>query len=127
MSAPCLVIEQPLEVACLGIVGVALGTLGAVMLEFPWYASVFSKEMHLPIGEWLRRTAWPMYPLLLVPAVVAYLGSDTGLGESIVGLAVVAAIAAAVYWAITLGVGYSPVERADLLSIARRTPREAVD
>jgi O-antigen/teichoic acid export membrane protein len=113
-------------VQTLGIVGVALGTLGAVMVEFPWYASVFGKEMDLPIGDWLLKTAWPMYPLLIVPAAIAHLGGRTMLGASIIGLAVVAAIAATVYWAITLGLGYSRVERADLLSIVHRASREGV-
>lgn len=113
-------------VRTLGIVGVALGTLGAVVAEFPWYASVFGREMDLPIREWLLKTAWPMYPLLIVPAAVAYLGGRTPLGVSITGLAIVVAVAAAVYWVLTLRLGYSPVERADLLSIVRRASRDEV-
>ncbi len=113
-------------VKTLGLIGVAIGTLSAVVLEFPWYAAVFGKEMNLPIGEWLRKTAWPMYPLLAVPAVIGFLGGRTALGGSIIGLAVVSAAAAALYWAIALFVGYSPVERADLIAIVRRVPREGV-
>jgi len=113
-------------VQTLGLVGVAIGTLSAVVLEFPWYAAVFSKEMDLPIGEWLRKTAWPMYPLLVVPAALGFLGGQTALGGSLLGLALVAAVAAAAYWALALFTGYSALERADLLAIVRRTPREAV-
>lgn len=105
-----------------GIVGVALGTLAAAMLEFPWYVTVFSREMGLPVREWLFKTAWPVYPLLVVPAAIAYAGGRTVLGSSIVGLATVAGIAALVYWVVTFRLGYSPIERADLRSIVRRAP-----
>lgn len=120
------VILSVVLVRTLGMIGVALGTLIAMLIEFPWYASVFAKEMHLSIRSWLRSTAWPTYPLLLVPAVVAFLGAHTFLGHSLLGLATVAAVAAATYWAGTFFAGYSPVERADLLSIIVGTAPEKV-
>ena len=109
----------------LGLIGVALGTFVAVALEFPWYLRVFSKEMELPIREWLAKTAWPSYPLLVVPVAIAWLGSQTVLGGSIVGLLAVAAVALAAYWAAMWFLGFSAIERADMLAVLRRAPREA--
>ena len=120
------VVLSVILVKTLGLIGVAIGTLSAVVLEFPWYAAVFGKEMELPIGVWMHRTAWPAYPLLVIPAVLAYLGGRTPLGSSIIGLAILAASVAAIYWLILLFTGYTAVERADLLSILRRAPRERV-
>jgi len=109
-----------------GLIGVAIGTLSAVVLEFPWYAAVFSREMELPIPLWLRATAWPIYPLLAVPALLAWLGARTALGGSLPGIMLVAGVAAGAYWVIAFFAAYSPVERADLLSILRRAPRAEV-
>jgi hypothetical protein len=82
--------------------------------------------MELPLGEWLRKTAWPVYPLLAIPALLAYFAARTPLGESILGLIVISAIAAGVYWAITFFAAYDAIERADLLALVRRRPREGV-
>ena len=109
-----------------GLIGVAIGTLSAVVLEFPWYAAVFSKEMELPIPQWLRATAWPTYPLLAVPALIAWLGTRTALGDSLPGIMLVAGVAAGAYWVIVFFAAYSPVERADLLSVLHRAPRAEV-
>ena len=115
------VVVSVVLVNTVGLLGVAIGTLLAVVLEFPWYAIVFGREMQLPIGHWLRVTAWPAYPLLVVPALLGYFGGRTALGGSILGLAVVAAVAAGVYWAVMLFAGFSAAERADMLAIVRRT------
>ncbi len=88
-----------LLVQSFGLIGVAVGTLVAVWLEFPWYARVFSRVIDLPIRTWLRSTAWPAYPLLALPATIAWIGGRSELGGSIVGLAIVAVAAATTYWA----------------------------
>jgi O-antigen/teichoic acid export membrane protein len=116
----CAVINVVLSVTLVhiwGITGVAAGTLGAMMIEFPWFARIFGKEMDLPISKWLRQTAWPIYPLLIVPAALAYLGARSALGGSILGLAAVGAISLATFWVIVLFAAYSPAERADFMSV----------
>lgn len=107
-----------------GVMGVALGTLVAVMLELPWYMRVFGREMSIPAGEWLRRTAWPAYPLLVVPAVVAYLAGMTVRGGSLAGLFAVGVVALALYWATMLAVGYSREERLEMVSVLRSSTGE---
>lgn len=109
-----------------GLIGVAIGTLSAVLLEFPWYAAVFSREMELPIPEWLRKTAWPAYPLLVVPALIAWFGVKTVLGASLPGIIALGVVAAVAYWLVAFFAAYSPLERADLLSTLRRAPSERV-
>jgi O-antigen/teichoic acid export membrane protein len=122
------IVFSVLLVKTIGLAGVAIGTLCAVIFEIPWYAKVFSKEMSLPIRMWLRRTAWPAYPLLVIPAALAFVGGRTVLGNTIIGLALVSGVAAGVYWLVMFFAGYSAIERADLLSILGRTapPAEVV-
>ena len=52
---------------------------------------------------------------------MAYLGSRTFLGGSILGLAVVGAVSLFAFWVLAFFAAYSPVERADLLSVLRPT------
>jgi len=111
------VVLSVLLVGRYGLIGVAVGTLVAVMLELPWYMIVFSKEMRLGIGEWLRTTAWPLYPLLAVAAVVAFAGTRTGLSQTLIGLAIVGALACAVYWIVVAFAGFSAQERDELVAL----------
>lgn len=106
-----------------GLIGVALGTLIAYTLELPWYMRVFGKEMDLGARRWLASTAWPTYPLLVLPAAIAYFGSSTALGDSFPGLAVVGALALFAYWFAMLFLGYSSGERAGMLAFARSLTR----
>lgn len=103
-----------------GMVGVALGTLGAMTAEFPWFAAVLSRELGQPIPQWIRFAAWPLYPLLVVPVALAYTASRMPLGGSLMGLAVIGAAALGIFWLIATFIAYSKVERHDLLSILYR-------
>jgi O-antigen/teichoic acid export membrane protein len=116
----CAVLNVALSIVFVrffGMTGVALGTLAALYVEFPWLVRVFSRAMALPVGEWMKRTAWPLYPLLALPALLAYAGGQSVLGHSILGLAVVGAVSIFAYWLAAAFTAYSPVERADLVSI----------
>ncbi len=107
----------------IGVVGVALATLIANAILFPWYMRVFGKEMDLGAKEWLRRTAWPSYPLLLIPIAITLAGASTALGTSLAGLAVVGATALACYWLVMLFAGFTKNERATLFAFARAVAR----
>jgi len=111
-------------VSRLGLIGVALGTAAAVLLELPWYMRVFGKEMDLGTATWLRTAAWPAYPLLLVAALVALVGIRTPLSESLWGLFALLALACSIYWAILWFTAFDRVERRDLLGALRHTPVE---
>lgn len=94
-----------------GAVGVTAATLIACLLEFPWYLRVFSREMDIPVRDWLRRTAWPTYPLLVIPVLLGVGAIALGLTDTLPGLAATLAVAALAYWAVLLSVGYSAEER----------------
>lgn len=109
-----------------GPIGVAAATLIACLLEFPWYARVFGREMALDLGPWLRKTAWPVYPLLLVPAGVALLAVSSGFGSTPIQVAIIAGASLLAYWAAALPLAYSADERTYLRDLLRRAQRGAV-
>jgi O-antigen/teichoic acid export membrane protein len=108
-----------------GPIGVAAATLIACLLEFPWYARVFGREMALDLGPWLRKTAWPVYPLLLIPAAVALLAVSAGVASTPIQVAAVAAASLLAYWAAALPLAYSADERTYLRELLRRGQRGA--
>lgn len=111
----------------LGIIGVAVGTLISYLLELPWYLRVFGKEMALGRRRWLSSTAWPTYPLLAIPAAIAYLGSTSPLGTSLGGLMLVGFTAVLIYWVVLLRWGYPAWERASMLTFMRSLVQKSRD
>lgn len=102
-----------------GLVGVALGTLLAYVLEFPVYGRMLTRETGVGFVAWLRASMLPTYPLLAVPAVVCLAGLQTGLRTSIPGLAAIGAVAVTAYWAAAWRMSLNGVERGQVRSFVR--------
>lgn len=101
-----------------GILGVALGTSIAHLVDFPLHMRWLLKETDTHLAEWLRSVILPVYPLLLVPVAVALALSRTPLASSIPGILAIALLALALYWALAYRFSLSAEEQADVRSWA---------
>lgn len=98
----------------LGVMGVALGTAIAHLIDFPLHMQWLLKETGTHLGEWTRSVVAPVYPLLLVPVAIAFGLSRTPLVDTIFGDAVIAAVAITCYWVLLYVVGFNQGEKDQL-------------
>lgn len=98
-----------------GILGVAMGTAIAHLVDVPLHIRFLLKETGVSLREWLREIVSPVYPLLVAPVLVSVLLRGTILAESIPGLIVAGAISVGIYWVAVFFLGTSDPERRDLL------------
>ncbi len=98
----------------LGILGVALGTAVAHLVDFPLHIRFLLKETGVSFGDWLREIVMPVYPLLVLPVVVSLALRSTVLAHSIAGLFLAGLIAVGLYWIAFFALGTSTEERSDL-------------
>jgi len=96
-----------------GLVGVAVGTVLAGVLELPVYAWLILPEIGVPVGQWLR-TAGVGYLLIPVAALPAILLAMTPLGSSMAGVAVCGTVAVGAYWLCAFAFVLSAEERGRL-------------
>lgn len=107
----------------LGVPGVALATLVVSYLEIPLYARLMFSETHTAGRDWFRGV-WPGYACLPVTAVVAVITASTGLGESLLGLAVCGGLSLTAYWLTCYAFVLTGAERTALRArIERATAR----
>lgn len=95
----------------MGITGVALGTLVANFIEFPFFGSYIAIQAGVPVGEWLRLSLLPILPLLIV---VGLLGAAVLHFTQIDSMLVLAAVLGAivlVFWILAYFTILAPWER----------------
>lgn len=98
----------------IGIIGVAIGTAVAHLVDFPIHIRFLLKETGVTLREWLRDVTAPVYPLLLVPTAIALAASFTPLAGSLVGLAAVVVVALVAYWGLFYRFGLTEAEHEDI-------------
>lgn len=101
-----------------GVMGVAIGTATAHLVDFPLHLRFLLAETGVSLAEWMRRVIVPVYPQLLVPLGVGFALRGTELGETLRGLAALAMLMLVAYWATVYITGLSPEERIELHQIA---------
>jgi O-antigen/teichoic acid export membrane protein len=102
-----------------GIVGVAVGTLVAGLLELPLYAQLALKETGATVRQWIGG-ALAAYLLLPVVALVVWIARATDLTGSLLGVATSVALSVGVYWLVAYGLVLTSAERTSLGTRLRR-------
>ncbi len=97
-----------------GILGVALGTAVAHLVDWPLHMWYLVKNTDATLSEGLRSVVAPVYPLLVVPLLVSLALATTTLMDSIPGIFAASVAALALYWLAMLGFGLSAMERREL-------------
>jgi len=95
-----------------GLIGVALGTLIACLLELPLYARLVLRELDISTADWLRTSTLPAYPLLVLPAAICVLALQVVGVHTIVGTVVTGSLALLAYWVVAYFLALSADERA---------------
>lgn len=100
----------------LGILGVVLGTMIPYFVDYPFHMRLILRGLDVPMGRWIRETVLPVYPLLVVPGVIAWAMLRTPLAGSLLGIAAIAVVSVGAYWVAILLFGFTASERAELAS-----------
>jgi len=98
----------------LGVTGVVLGTVLPAYIGFPVYMAIIAKVLKFPLAAWLRQVVIPTYPWLLVTALIATVGLQSSLADSLVGVLALVAASVGVYWCCIAVFGLSRAERDDI-------------
>lgn len=107
----------------LGVLGVAIGTSVAHLVDWPFHVWFLARHTSATMAEAVRGVILPVYPLLIVPLLVAWGLASTPLAASLVGILAAAAVSVALYWGAMLLLGLSATERYELtraIAAARR-------
>ncbi|PKQ30226.1 MAG: hypothetical protein CVT60_01375 [Actinobacteria bacterium HGW-Actinobacteria-10] len=99
-----------------GVLGVAIGTAVAHLVDFPFHVRFLLKETGVAFGEWVRDVVTPVYPLLLVPLGISLGLVRTPLVASIPGIVVAALCALVPYWGLLYVFGLAADEKHDVRS-----------
>src|SRR5262249_50579405 len=112
----------------IGILGVALGTVIAAVLDYPLHLWYLARHAGLRPAAFLEQVVLPVYPLLLLPAAIGLAARWAGLTGTLAGTLATFAVGAAAYWLAFAAIAMSPEERDGLLVTARSvlTPRGTV-
>jgi len=102
-----------------GMTGVALGTVVASLIDYPLHLRYLSRHVGLRYGAFVREVVLPVYPLLLVPAALAWAARASGLTVSLAGTLGTFAMAALLYWMAFMVLMVSRAERDGLIATAR--------
>lgn len=114
MQAIMNVVISAILIPRVGIVGVAIGTATAHLVDFPIHIRFLLRETGVTLAEWSREVVLPVYPALLLPAAIAWGLSLTGLSATLPGIAVACAIAIGAYWAALFAFSLTEAERIDV-------------
>jgi O-antigen/teichoic acid export membrane protein len=103
----------------LGMTGVALGTVVASLIDYPLHLRYLSRHVGLHVGAFVREVVLPVYPLLLLPAALAWAARLGGLTSSLAGTLLTFVMAVLLYWMAFLVLMVGRAERDGLIAIAR--------
>jgi O-antigen/teichoic acid export membrane protein len=112
-----------------GMTGVALGTVVASLIDYPLHLRYLSRHVGLHVGAFVREVVLPVYPLLLLPAGLAWAARAGGLTASLAGTLLTFAMAVILYWMAFLMLMVRRAERDGLIATARAlvTGREVAE
>lgn len=116
LQAVVNVVLSALLIPRIGVMGVAIGTMVAHLLDFPIHIRFLLQETGVGFVEWIREIVAPVYPLLVIPLLVGVALARTPLAGSLAGIVLAAGAALAAYWGAWLVFGLSRVEKAEIRS-----------
>jgi O-antigen/teichoic acid export membrane protein len=102
-----------------GMTGVALGTVVATVIDYPFHLRYLARHVGLRAGPFLREVVLPVYPLLLLPAALAWAARVGGLTSSLAGTLLTFVMAVLLYWMAFLVLMVGRAERDGLIATAR--------
>jgi O-antigen/teichoic acid export membrane protein len=108
------VVISALLIPRVGIIGVAIGTAVSHLLDFPIHLRFLLQQTGVKLADWSREVVLPVYPLLILPGVIAWGLSRTALASSLIGITIACSIALAVYWAALFALALSEPEKQDV-------------
>jgi len=106
-------------VRTIGIVGVALGTVVAAVLDYPLHLWYLARHAGLRMPAFLQEVVLPVYPLLLLPAAIGVGARLTGVTATLPGTLATLVTGALAYWLAFAAIAMSREERNGLLLTAR--------
>jgi len=113
------VVLSVLLVPRIGVLGVAVGTAVAHLVDFPIHVRFLLRETHVTFASWLREVVVPVYPLLVVPVGLGVLLARSPLASSVLGIALAVVIALGAYWLAFYALGLTADEREDFRGVLR--------
>lgn len=102
-----------------GIMGVVLGTVLPFFLSFPLHLALQLRTFKVSIREWVQSIVMRVYPVLLVPAALAYALSHTTLVTSVTGIVFAVTVSVGSYWAASVLLSLTGTEKAELSGAGR--------
>jgi O-antigen/teichoic acid export membrane protein len=102
-----------------GMTGVALGTVVASLIDYPLHLRYLQRHVGLEPRAFVREVVLPVYPLLLLPAALAWAARAGGLTTSLAGTLFTVATAILLYWMAFMALMVSRGERDGLIATAR--------
>jgi O-antigen/teichoic acid export membrane protein len=102
-----------------GMTGVALGTVVASFIDYPLHLRYLSRNVGLHYGRFVREVVLPVYPLLLLPAGLAWAARVGGLTTSLTSTLLTFGLSAVLYWMAFLMTMVSRAERDNLIAVGR--------
>jgi len=91
----------------------------ASVIDYPLHLRYLSRNVGLHYGAFVREVVLPVYPLLLLPAALAWAARAGGLTTTLPGTLATFAMAALLYWMAFLMLMVSRTEREGLIATAR--------
>ncbi|MBE0417460.1 MAG: oligosaccharide flippase family protein [Coriobacteriia bacterium] len=101
-----------------GVIGVAIGTAVAHLVDFPFHMRFLLKEARIPLRDWLREVVAPVYPQLVVPLGIGFGLRTSGIVSTLPGVGALALVMLGAYWTTVYATGLSPAEREEIRNLA---------
>ncbi|MCE5190676.1 MAG: flippase [Actinomycetia bacterium] len=101
-----------------GIIGVVIGTALPWYLEFPSHIWFHVRVIGVSARRWFRDIVLRTYPILLVPAALAWGAMKAGLTSSLIATGFVALGSLVCYWALAYLVSLTEGERAEVKALS---------
>lgn len=111
------VVLSALLVPRIGVLGVAVGTAVAHLVDFPIHIRFLLQETGMRFGEWLREIVARVYPLMALPVVLGVALSRTALAQSVLGIGLAVVISLGAYWLAFYALGLTRGEREDVARV----------
>ena len=95
-----------------GMTGVALATVVAALVDLPLHLRYLVRHVGLDLAAFAREVVLPVYPLLALPAGIAWAGRSVGFTATLSGTLAVLVLAVVAYWVVFVGFVVRGEERA---------------
>ncbi|MHB8868319.1 MAG: oligosaccharide flippase family protein [Thermoleophilia bacterium] len=103
-----------LLVRSFGILGVVVGTVVPLFIDYPLHIRFLLKHLEIPARTWAKQVVAPVYPLLVIPLAVSAIGRLALAPDDLVSVAAIALASVVAFWGAFLFAGLSKEERGEV-------------